>query len=1083
MLVLGSGAIKIGEAAEFDYSGSQCLKALREEGIDTILINPNVATIQTDPRLSGKVYLLPVTPEYVEKVIKKEKPDGILLGFGGQTALNCGIELAKTGVLEEYGVKVLGTPVEAIEDTGDRERFRQAMLKAKVPPLKSEAANTVQEALEIANHLGYPVIVRVAYTLGGKGAGVANTAWELREIVKRGLAQSRITQVLVEEYVGHWKELEYEVMRDYADNCLIVCNMENLDPMGVHTGDSIVVAPSQTLSNREYHFMRSAAINAIRNLGIIGECNIQWAAHPKSEEFRVIEVNSRMSRSSALASKVTGYPLAYIATKLSIGYLLPELINKVTEVTTACFEPALDYVTIKIPRWDLQKFKKADRHIGPQMRSVGEVMSIGRCIEEALQKAVRMLDIGKIGLVGNEDDDEPETEEKIKDYVANPTDERLFKLVKALKMGISIDEIYRLSGVDPFFLHKIQNIIDMEKELCTLNLSDVGTAETVREAKRIGFSDEQIAVCQNTTEAAIRKFRKDAGIIPSIKQIDTLAAEWPAKTNYLYLTYGGDEDDIELSNNKSKVIVLGAGVFRIGSSVEFDWCGVNTIWSLKKNGVQEAIMVNYNPETVSTDYDISDKLYFEELTTERILDIYEKENPMGVIASVGGQIPNNLALKLANSGVKLLGTTAENIDLAEDRSKFSALLDQLGIPQPSWSKLTSINATKRFAEKIGYPVIVRPSYVLSGSAMRVAYNESALENFLQLAAKVSRDQPVVISKFITKAKEVEVDGVYDGETCFIGSIMEHVENAGVHSGDATMSIPPHTLSAEIQKKVGDATERIVKALKIKGPYNIQYLVKEGTVYVIECNLRASRSMPFVSKTRGINLIELATLAMLDKKYEEVLKTCGLPPTNHFGVKVPQFSFMRLSGADPVLGVEMLSTGEVACLGENFDDAFSKALQSAEFRMPPTDGSVLITVGGEEPKRRVVPLARTFEEMGFKIYATKHTAEVLKAAGISSVSVLSKVKESGENPNILDYLQNQKIDLVINVPMANKQRNYSDVLTDGYLIRRQAVEFNVPVITNLELASALVRVLKQRDSNSNNVRSLNEYMDELPWKLW
>jgi carbamoyl-phosphate synthase large subunit len=1083
VLVLGSGAIKIGEAAEFDYSGSQCLKALREEGIETVLINPNVATIQTDPRLSGKVYLLPVTPEYVEKVIKKEKPDGILLGFGGQTALNCGIELAKTGVLEKYGVKVLGTPVEAIEDTGDRERFRDVMLKAEVSPLKSKAANTVQEALEIASQLDYPVIVRVAYTLGGKGAGVAHNAWELREIVKRGLAQSRINQVLVEEYVGHWKELEYEVMRDYADNCLIVCNMENLDPMGVHTGDSIVVAPSQTLSNREYHLMRSAAIKAIRSLGIIGECNIQWAANLNSEEFRVIEVNSRMSRSSALASKVTGYPLAYIATKLSIGYLLPELINKVTQVTTACFEPALDYVTIKIPRWDLQKFKKADRHIGPQMRSVGEVMSIGRCMEEALQKAVRMLDIGKMGLVCNEDDDEFETEEKITEAVANPTDERLFKLVKALKMGISIDELYHLSGVDPFFLHKIQNIINMEKELCDLDLGDGDGVEIVREAKRLGFSDEQIAVCQNSTEAKIREFRKKAGIIPSIKQIDTLAAEWPAKTNYLYLTYGGDEDDIELSKDISKVIVLGAGVFRIGSSVEFDWCGVNTIWSLKKNGIQEAIMVNYNPETVSTDYDVSDKLYFEELTNERILDIYEKENPMGVIASVGGQIPNNLALKLANSGVKLLGTTAENIDVAEDRSKFSALLDELGIPQPSWSKLKSINAAKRFAEKISYPVIVRPSYVLSGSAMRVAYNESALESFLKLATKVSRDQPVVISKFINKAKEVEVDGVYDGETCLIGSIMEHVENAGVHSGDATMSIPPHTLSAEVQRKVGDATHKIVKALKIKGPYNIQYLVKEGVVYVIECNLRASRSMPFVSKTRGINLIELATLAMLNEKYEKVLRTCGLPPSNHFGVKVPQFSFMRLSGADPVLGVEMLSTGEVACLGENFDDAFFKALQSAEFRMPPKDGSVLITVGGEEPKRRVVPLARAFSEMGFKIYATEHTAEVLKAEGISGISVLSKVKESGENPNILDYLQNQKIDLVVNVPMANKQRNYSDVLTDGYLIRRQAVEFNVPVITNLELASALVRVLQQRDHNGNSIRSLNEYMDELPWKLW
>jgi carbamoyl-phosphate synthase large subunit len=1083
VLVLGSGAIKIGEAAEFDYSGSQCLKALREEGIETVLINPNIATIQTDPRLSGKVYLLPVTPEYVEKVIQKEKPDGILLGFGGQTALNCGIELAKTGVLEKYNVKVLGTPVEAIEDTGDRERFRQVMLKANIPPLKSKAATTVGEALEIANQIGYPVIVRVAYTLGGKGAGVARNAWELREIVTRGLAQSRITQVLVEEYVGHWKELEYEVMRDYADNCLIVCNMENLDPMGVHTGDSIVIAPSQTLSNREYHFMRSAAIKAIRSLGIIGECNIQWAAHPKSEEFRVIEVNSRMSRSSALASKVTGYPLAYIATKLSIGYLLPELINKVTEVTTACFEPALDYVTIKIPRWDLQKFKKADRHVGPQMRSVGEVMAIGRCMEEALQKAVRMLDIGRKGLVCNEDDSETESAEKIKDVLANPTDERLYKIVKALKMGISIEEIYNLSGVDPFFLYKIKNIVDMESQLCTLDLADSDAAEIVREAKRIGFSDEQIAICQKTTEAAIRKFRKDANIIPVIKQIDTLAAEWPAKTNYLYLTYGGDEDDIDLSNDKSKVVVLGSGVFRIGSSVEFDWCGVNTIWALKKNNIQEAIMVNYNPETVSTDYDVSDKLYFEELTTERILDIYEKENPLGVIASVGGQIPNNLALKLANSGVKLLGTSAEDIDVAEDRSKFSALLDDLGIPQPRWSKLKSITAAKRFAETIGYPVIVRPSYVLSGSAMRVAYNETALENFLKLAAKVSRDQPVVISKFVNKAKEVEVDGVYDGETCFIGSIMEHVENAGVHSGDATMSIPPHTLPLNVQKKIEDATQKIVKALKIKGPYNIQYLVKEGEVSVIECNLRASRSMPFVSKTRGVNLIELATLAMLGKKFEEVLKTCGLPLPNHFGVKVPQFSFMRLSGADPVLGVEMLSTGEVACLGENFDDAFSKALQSAEFRIPPKGGSVLITVGGEEPKRRVVPLAKAFEEMGFTIYATEHTAEVLQASGINSVAVLSKVKESGANPNILDYLQNQQIDLVINVPMGNKSRNYSDVLTDGYIIRRQAVEFNVPVITNLELASALVRVLKKRGHNGNSIRSLNEYMDELPWKLW
>ena len=1080
VLVLGSGAIKIGEAAEFDYSGSQCLKALKEEGVETVLINPNIATIQTDPRLSGKVYLLPVTPEYVEKVIAKEKPDGILLGFGGQTALNCGIELAKKGILEKYNVKVLGTPVEAIEDTGDRERFRETMLKAGVPPLKSKAATTVKGALEVASEIGYPVIVRVAYTLGGKGAGVARNAWELREIVTRGLAQSRISQVLVEEYVGHWKEVEYEVMRDYADNCLTVCNMENFDPMGVHTGDSIVVAPSQTMTNREYHLIRSTSIKAIRALGIVGECNIQWALHPKSEEYRVIEVNSRMSRSSALASKVTGYPLAYVATKLTIGYTLPELINKVTEVTTACFEPALDYITVKIPRWDLQKFKLADRHVGPQMRSVGEVMAIGRCFEEALQKAVRMLDIGKVGLVCNPEDSEPEPIEQIRDVLANPTDERLFKIVKALRMGISIEEIYRLSGIDPFFLCKIQNIVNMEQKLCALHLKDSTAKETVHEAKRLGFSDEQIAFCTDTTEPEVRQFRKTAGIIPAIKQIDTLAAEWPAKTNYLYVTYGGDEDDIDFSRGKSKVMVLGAGVFRIGSSVEFDWCGVNTVWALKKYGVQEAIMVNYNPETVSTDYDVSDKLYFEELTPERILDIYEKENPSGLIASVGGQIPNNLAMKLAHSGIKLMGTAAEDIDLAEDRSKFSALLDQLGIPQPSWSKLASIEGAKLFAEKIGYPVIVRPSYVLSGSAMRVAQDETSLENFLKLAAKVSRDHPVVISKFVEGAKEVEADGVSDGETCLIGAVIEHIENAGVHSGDATMTIPPQTLSAAVLKSIEDATQKIVKALRIKGPYNIQYLVKDGEVSVIECNLRASRSMPFVSKTRGVNLIELATLAMLDKKFDQALKTCELPPMRHVGVKVPQFSFMRLSGADPVLGVEMLSTGEVACLGENFADAFSKALQSAEFRMPPVGGSVLITVGGEEPKRRAVSLARAFVEMGFQIYATKHTAEVLQAEGVS-VTALHKIKEADANPNILDFLQDRKIDLVINVPVPNKRTSYTEVLTDGYIIRRQAVEFNVPVITNLELASTLVNVLKQH--NGTTIRSLNEYMDELPWKLW
>jgi carbamoyl-phosphate synthase large subunit len=1090
VMVLGSGAIKIGEAAEFDYSGSQCIKALQEEGIETVLINPNIATIQTDPRLSGKVYLLPVTPEYVEKVIAKERPDGILLGFGGQTALNCGIELAKTGILEKYGVKVLGSPVDAIEDTGDRERFRQAMIKADVPPLRSKSAHTVNEALDVANEIGYPVMIRVAYTLGGKGTGVAHNAWELKDIVTKGLAQSRISQVLVEEYVGHWKEVEYEVMRDYADNCLIVCNMENFDPMGVHTGDSIVVAPSQTLTNREYHLIRSKSLDAIRKLGIIGECNIQWALHINSEECRVIEVNSRMSRSSALASKVTGYPLAYIATKLTLGYLLPELINKVTEVTTACFEPALDYITVKIPRWDLQKFKNADRHVGTQMRSVGEVMAIGRCFEEALQKAVRMLDTGKLGLVCNPEDDESESEEKIRDAIANPTDERLFKIPKALKMGISIGEIYRLSGVDPFFLHKIQNIINMETKLCQLNLGDEEAEDVIREAKRIGFSDLQISLCQGTTENGIRKYRKTKNIIPAVKQIDTLAAEWPAKTNYLYMTYGGDEDDVQFSDTQSKVVVLGAGVFRIGSSVEFDWCGVNTIWALKKNGIKEAIMVNYNPETVSTDYDISDKLYFEELTPERIMDIYEKENPMGIISSVGGQIPNNLAMKLADSGVKILGTTAQDVDLAEDRSKFSALLDQLGISQPSWSKLQSIDDAKKFADKIGYPVIVRPSYVLSGSAMRVAYDEFALENFLNLAAKVSRDHPVVISKFIEGAKEVEVDGVSDGDTVLIGAIMEHVENAGVHSGDATMTIPPQSLSQDVQHKIEDYTQRIVKALNIHGPYNIQYLVKDGIVQVIECNLRASRSMPFVSKTRGVNLIDFATIAMLGKKItpDQASRLSLSNQAHHVGVKVPQFSFLRLSGADPVLGVEMLSTGEVACLGENFADAFSKALESAEFRIPPKGGSVLITVGGGQgPKRRVVPIARAFEEMGFKIYATQHTADVLRSEGLKSVSVLQKVSQAKDDPNnpdnILDYLQERKIDLVINVPITNKQTSISDILTDGYIIRRQAVEFNVPVITNLELAAALVEVLKHKGKEPVSIRSLNEYMDAIPWKLW
>jgi carbamoyl-phosphate synthase large subunit len=1082
VLVLGSGAIKIGEAAEFDYSGSQCLKALREEGIETVLINPNIATIQTDPRLAGKVYLLPVTPEFVEEVIAKECPDAIMLSFGGQTALNCGVQLAKKGILEKYGVKVLGTPVHTIEDTEDRELFRQSMMKAAVPIPKSKSAMSLQQAIDVGGEIGYPVIVRLAYALGGKGSGVAHNEKELKEIVRRALGQSMISQVLIEEYLGHWKEVEYEVMRDYDDNCIIVCNMENFDPMGVHTGDSIVVAPSQTLSNREYHILRSASIKAIRSLGVIGECNIQWALDSKSEEIRAIEVNARLSRSSALASKATGYPIAYIAAKLCIGYTLPELLNKVTHVTTACFEPALDYLVVKFPRWDLQKFRNVDRHIGTQMKSVGEVMGIGRCFEEALQKAVRMLDIGKLGLVCNAEEDEQEPIEEIKDVLAHPTDQRLFIIVKALKQGVSIEEIYELSGVDPFFLHKIKNVIDMQNKLDTISQQDSDFLDAIREAKRIGFSDMQIAICRGTDEFTIRALRKEANIVPVVKQIDTLAAEWPAKTNYLYLTYGGDEDDIEFSSGNVKVIVLGAGVFRIGSSVEFDWCGVNTIWALKKNGVEEAIMINYNPETVSTDYDMSDKLYFEELTLERILDIYDKEQPFGVIASVGGQIPNNLALKLSNQGVDLLGTSGESIDRAEDRTKFSALLDQLGIPQPEWRDLSTARDIKKFAQKVGYPVLIRPSYVLSGSAMRVAYTEAELEDYLKLAAKVSREHPAVISKFIENAKEVEVDGVYDGEDIIIGAIIEHVENAGVHSGDATMGIPSLTLDSDVLRTVQDYTHKIVEALEIRGPYNIQYLVKNGFTYVIECNLRASRSMPYVSKTRGVNMIELATLAMLGKKFKDA-GFIDLPEITHFGVKVPQFSFMRLSGADPVLGVEMLSTGEVACLGENFQDALSKAMQSAEFKMPPEGGSVLITVGGKELKRQVVPIGRALREMGFKIYATEHTAEALRKADVNNISVLHKVREEGQKPNIVDYLQEGKIDLVINIPMPNHATAFSEVLKDEYTIRRLAIEFNIPVVTNLQLASALTKLLEQREANKFDIRSLNEYMDSLPRKFW
>ncbi|MBS7249429.1 MAG: carbamoyl-phosphate synthase (glutamine-hydrolyzing) large subunit [Candidatus Freyarchaeota archaeon] len=1076
VLILGSGAVRIGQAGEFDYSGSQALKAMKEEGIETVLVNPNIATIQTDPGFADKVYLLPVTPYFVEEIIRREKPDGILLSFGGQTALNCGVELAKSGVLEKYNVEILGTPVRAIELTEDRELFRRAMMEAGVNVLESATASSVDVALKIAEKIGYPVMVRVAYTLGGQGSGVAHNKDELEDIVSRALAQSMISQVLIERYVGKWKEIEYEVVRDSEDNCITVCNMENFDPMGIHTGESIVVAPSQTLTNKEYRTLREASIRVIRYLGIIGECNIQYALDPKSLDFYAVEVNARLSRSSALASKATGYPLAYIAAKLAIGYTLPELTNKVTGVTTACFEPALDYVVVKIPRWDLQKFINVNRHIGTQMKSVGEVMAIGRCFEEAIQKAVRMLDIGALGLVGNVDEIKPEPIEHIKYLLANPTDERIFKIVKALKKGVSVDEIYALSGIDRWFLYKIQNIIDMEEYLKNLSLDSQELKKALKEAKRLGFSDEQIANCLNTSEDEIRKLRKKLGILPVVNQIDTLAAEWPAKTNYLYLTYGGEEDDITFESKK-KVIVLGAGTYRIGSSVEFDWCCVNTTLALKNNGVEEAIMVNYNPETVSTDYDMSDKLYFEELSFERVMDIYEKENPLGIIVSVGGQMPNNIAMKLSSNGVKILGTSAEDIDRAEDRAKFSALLDSLNIPQPPWQKLSSLEEAKNFANKVGYPVLVRPSYVLSGAAMRVAYSDENLEDFLVLAAKVSKEHPVVISKFIEEAREVEVDGVCDGEDVLIGAVIEHVEDAGVHSGDATMSIPTHSLSRDMIDKVEHYSRRIAKALNIKGPFNIQYLVKNGEVYVIECNLRASRSMPFVSKTKGINLMEKAAAVMLGKKLRDI-NSLHSPEIHHTGIKVPQFSFMRLEGADPVLGVEMVSTGEVACLGESFDEAFLKALLAAEFKVPLNGGSVLISVGGKELKDKLLPIAKEFSEMGYKIYATEHTAEAFLREGLDDVKTVYKMRETQRKPNIRDYLVNRKIDLVINIVRTGTLEKFAEMMSDEYLIRRKATEYNIPVITNLKMASALVRALKAMRNEKLSVKSLNEYIERV-----
>ncbi len=1052
VLIVGSGAIKIGEAGEFDYSTSQAIKALREEGIETIVVNPNIATIHTDKKFADKVYSVPIKNEFIEEILAKEKPQGILLGFGGQTALNCGMELSENGILEKFSVRVLGTSIGSIEMADDRELFKTTMVTNGIPVPESRKASDLAGALEAAREIGYPVIVRVAYTLGGQGSGVAFDEEKLREIALRGLAYSRIRQILVEEYLDKWKEVEYEVMRDHDDNCTIVCNMENMDPMGIHTGDSIVVAPSQTLTNREYNILRSTAQRVIRTLGIVGECNIQFALDPRSEEYRVIEVNSRLSRSSALASKATGYPIAYIAAKLSIGYTLPELTNKMTGVTTACFEPSLDYVVVKMPRWDFRKFRRASSEIGTQMRSVGEVMAIGRCFEEAIQKAVRMLDLGR---ELTDEDDLGRGDQRIRKQLEEPTDQRIFYVAEALRSGFNIEEISRLTGIDPWFLDKVRNILDMEREIENEGLKGA----TVRKAKLLGFSDHKIGRLLGRLEDEVRYFRTSTGIVPVTKQIDTLAAEWPASTNYLYLTYGGSEDDLA-SVDGDKIMVLGSGCYRIGSSVEFDWCCVNMALALRKPG-REVIMVNCNPETVSTDFDVLDKLYFEELTVERILDIVDKERPSGLVVSVGGQTPNNLVHLLAGHAT-ILGTSAESIDTAEDRSKFSLLLDRLGIEQPEWSKLESFQKAKEFAERIGYPVLVRPSYVLSGAAMNVALDEDQLTEYVRQAARISKEYPVVISKFITGAREVDVDGVSDGENVFIGAIIEHVENAGVHSGDSTMSIPPITIKDLSRERVLDYSRRIARALAIKGPFNIQFLVKNGDVQVIECNLRASRSMPFVSKMTGTNLMDIAAKAIMGEKIAN-----GEASAVGFGVKAPQFSFTRLDKADPVTGVEMVSTGEVACFADSFQDAFINALLASNFYVPRKGDAVLITMG--KTRKAIIPYARMLAENGYRIYATRHTAEELDEVGIKS-TILYKIREN-KSPNILEWITNREIKLVINISSHEKDTESRLVLQDEYVIRRKAAEFGIPVVTNLELAQALIRSLIAYNEKTHPTPSL------------
>ena len=1067
VLLLGSGALKIGEAGEFDYSGSQALKALREEGIKTVLINPNIATVQTSEGVADQIYFLPVQPHFVEKVIQKEKPDGILLSFGGQTALNCGVELYKSGILEKYGVRVLGTPVQAIMDTEDRELFVEKLNEINVKTIKSEACETIEQARKAAADLGYPVILRAAYALGGLGSGFCDNEEELNKLAEKAFSFS--PQVLVEKSLKGWKEIEYEVVRDRYDNCITVCNMENFDPLGIHTGESIVIAPSQTLTNSEYHKLRALAIKIIRHIGIVGECNVQYAFDPKSEDYRVIEVNARLSRSSALASKATGYPLAFVAAKLGMGYGLFELKNSVTRTTSAFFEPALDYVVCKIPRWDLSKFRGVDKELGSSMKSVGEVMAIGRNFEEALQKGLRMIGQGMHGFVENK---ELEIED-IDAALREPTDKRVFVISKAMHRGYTIDQIHDLTKIDKWFLQKLKHIIDIDEELKRCTSINVLDRELLSTAKVYGFTDFQIARAvglekevgnMHKATLIVRNLRKSFGVLPVVKQIDTLAAEYPAQTNYLYVTYAGTDSDITFQDDKKSVIVLGSGAYRIGSSVEFDWCGVQALNTIRKHGYR-SIMINYNPETVSTDYDMCDRLYFDELTFERVMDIIDMENPHGVIVSTGGQIPNNLAMWLDAERVPILGTKAQDIDNAEDRAKFSSMLTENGINQPEWSALTSMDDINVFVDRVGFPVLVRPSYVLSGAAMNVCSNRDELERFLKLAANVSTEHPVVVSKFIEHAKEIEMDAVARNGEIMAYAISEHIEFAGVHSGDATIQFPPQKLYVETVRRIKRVSRQIAAALHINGPFNIQFMARENDILVIECNLRASRSFPFVSKVLKLNLIDLATKIMLGVPVEKPSK--NLFDLDYVGIKASQFSFNRLQKADPLLGVDMSSTGEVGCLGDDTNQALLKSMLSVGHRIP--KHTVLLSTGSAKQKADMLGAARMLVNHGYELYATGGTSRFLTENGIENTLVYWP-SEEGQQPQALDMLREHKIDMVVNIP---KDLTVSE-LSNGYKIRRAAIDLNVPLITNSRLASAFINAFCTLSIDDIDIKAWGEY---------